>query len=255
MNAPTRSTPAASEPTTSGSPSRRNCRGRAPDDPEGGGADQPEAGEIEAGVAAEALLDPAEDERDRGEADQDVDPEDPLPGDPLDDRAADERAEGDRDPGDRAEEADRRPLFSGGKAALRRARPRVSTSAAPAPWTARAAISQPTSGASAQAADAAANRAESSGIEPPAPVAIAERRRRDQEHGDAQVVGVHRPLQVLDRGAEIEPDRAQRGRHHQGVQGGHQRADCGQGDHPCCRSAGSACAVIGLPSSRLRSFE
>ena len=49
------------------------------------------------------------------------------------------------------------PRFSGGKAALRRARPRVSTSAAPAPWTARAAISQPTSGASAQAADAAAN--------------------------------------------------------------------------------------------------
>ena len=50
------------------------------------------------------------------------------------------------------------PRFSGGKAALSSARPSVSSSAAPAPWTARAAISHPTPGASAQAADAAANR-------------------------------------------------------------------------------------------------
>ena len=51
------------------------------------------------------------------------------------------------------------PLRSGGKAALSSARPSVSTSAAPDPWSARAAISQPTLGASALAADAAANRA------------------------------------------------------------------------------------------------
>ena len=50
------------------------------------------------------------------------------------------------------------PLRSGGNAALSSARPSVSTSAAPAPWTARAAISQPTLGASALAADAPANR-------------------------------------------------------------------------------------------------
>ena len=51
------------------------------------------------------------------------------------------------------------PRRSGGKAALRSARPSGMISAAPAPWTARAAISQPASGASAQAADAAANSA------------------------------------------------------------------------------------------------
>ena len=50
------------------------------------------------------------------------------------------------------------PRRSGGKAALSSARPSGISSAAPAPWTARAAISQPASGASAQAAEAAANR-------------------------------------------------------------------------------------------------
>jgi hypothetical protein len=49
------------------------------------------------------------------------------------------------------------PRFSGGKAAVTSVSPSVSTSAAPAPWTARAAISTPTLGASALAADAAAN--------------------------------------------------------------------------------------------------
>ena len=49
------------------------------------------------------------------------------------------------------------PRRSGGNAALRSASPSGIRSAAPAPWTARAAISEPASGASAQAADAAAN--------------------------------------------------------------------------------------------------
>ncbi len=50
------------------------------------------------------------------------------------------------------------PRRSGGNAALSSASARVSTIAAPAPWTARAAINVPTSGATAQAAEAAANR-------------------------------------------------------------------------------------------------
>ena len=50
------------------------------------------------------------------------------------------------------------PRRSGGNAALSSARPSGMISAAPAPCTARAAISLPTSGASAPAADAAANR-------------------------------------------------------------------------------------------------
>ena len=58
------------------------------------------------------------------------------------------------------------PRFSGGNAALSSARPSGMISAAPAPWTARAAISQPTSGASAHAADATANSAEPGGVQP-----------------------------------------------------------------------------------------
>jgi hypothetical protein len=51
------------------------------------------------------------------------------------------------------------PRFSGGKAALSSARPSGISRAEPAPCTARAPISQPTLGASAQTADAAANKA------------------------------------------------------------------------------------------------
>jgi hypothetical protein len=49
------------------------------------------------------------------------------------------------------------PRFSAGNAALSRARPIGTTKAAPAPCTTRAAISEPTFGASAHAAEAAAN--------------------------------------------------------------------------------------------------
>lgn len=49
------------------------------------------------------------------------------------------------------------PRRSGGKAALKRASPSGINRAAPAPWRARAAISQPGSGASAHAAEASAN--------------------------------------------------------------------------------------------------
>jgi hypothetical protein len=51
------------------------------------------------------------------------------------------------------------PRRSGGNAALRSASPSGMIKAAPAPWSARAAISHPASGASAHSADAPANSA------------------------------------------------------------------------------------------------
>ena len=129
-----------------------------PDDPEGRATDQPDAGEIKTCVAAVTLLDPAEHKRHCGQADRDVEPEDPRPVDALGDRAADQRALATAIPVTALNRPIAAPLRSGGKAALRSARPSVSTSAAPAPWTARAAISQPMPGASAEAADAAAKR-------------------------------------------------------------------------------------------------
>jgi hypothetical protein len=50
------------------------------------------------------------------------------------------------------------PRFSGGNAALKSASPSGMIKAEPAPWTARAPISQATLGASALTAEAAANR-------------------------------------------------------------------------------------------------
>ena len=90
------------------------------------------------------------------------------------------------------------PRRSGGKAALSSASPSGTSSAAPAPCTARAAISQPTSGASAHAGRGGREQPEPGGVEVAPPVAVAERGAGHQQHGEAQVVGVDRPLQLLD---------------------------------------------------------
>ena len=121
---------------------------------------------------------------------------------------------------------------SRGNAALKSAIASGMTSAAPAPWTARAAISAPMLPASAHAAEATTNKREASGEHAPAPEAVAERRAGQQQHGEAQVIGIDRPLQRLDRGAEIKPDRAQRGRDDQRVERDHERRHRGQRKHP-----------------------
>jgi hypothetical protein len=79
------------------------------------------------------------------------------------------------------------------------------TSAAPIPCTARAAISQPVPGASVQATDAAANRPRPVANVRRRPSPVTQRSRGHQEHGEAEDVGVHRPLELLDRGAEVQP--------------------------------------------------
>src|SRR3954454_10899429 len=112
------------------------------------------------------------------------------------------------------------PRLSGGKAAVSSVSPSVSTSAAPAPWAARAATRKPTPGASAGEEKpppgperaprrARGEQAQAGHVEEPAAVPIAECGGGDQQHREAEVVGVDGPLQVLDRGTQIEPDRAQ----------------------------------------------
>ena len=90
----------------------------------------------------------------------------------------------------------------GGNAALSSARPSGRISAAPAPCSARAAISTPTFGASAHGRRGEGEQPEPGGVELAATVAVAERRRGDQQHGEAQVVGVDGPLELPDRGVE-----------------------------------------------------
>ena len=124
---------------------------------------------------------------------------------PCDDGAADQRAAGDRDPGDRAEEADRRaaPLGRERGAQQRQAERHASAPRRRPGQRGRRSASR-RSGASAQAAEASANSAEPDGVEPPAAEAVAERRGGDQQHREAEVVGVDGPLELADRRAEIE---------------------------------------------------
>ena len=96
------------------------------------------------------------------------------------------------------------------------------TTAAPAPCTARAAISAPTTGASAQAAEASDEQREPGREQPPPAEAVAERGAGHQQHREAEVVGVDRPLELLDRRAEVDADRAQRGRHDERVERDHE---------------------------------
>ncbi|HLQ52952.1 MAG TPA: hypothetical protein VK162_01630 [Streptosporangiaceae bacterium] len=61
------------------------------------------------------------------------------------------------------------------------------------------------------------------GEQPTAPESVAEGGRGHQQHSEAQGVGVDRPLQLLDRGAEVTPDRRQRGGDDQEVKHDHER--------------------------------
>ena len=99
------------------------------------------------------------------------------------------------------------PRFSGGNAAVSSASASGRMNAAPAPWTARAAISMPTLELSAHAAEAAENSAEPGDEHAPASEAVAERRRGHQQHREAQVVGVDGPLQLADRGVQVRAAR------------------------------------------------
>jgi hypothetical protein len=183
----------------------------SPDGPEGSRADQRQAREVESGVAAEALLDPGEDERDRGQADRHVEPEDPLPVDALGDRAADERAAGDRDPGDRAEQADRRSAALGreGGAEERQTQRQYQRRTETLDG---ARCDQPANvGRQRAGGGRDGEKPEAGGVEPSAPVPVSERRGGDQRNREAQVVCVDGPLELLDRGAQVEADRAQSG--------------------------------------------
>ena len=168
-------------------------------------------------------------------ADRDVDPEDPLPRQSLDHRAADQRAAGHGQAGDRAEDPDRRAAALGREG-------RAQQGQAERHEQRRAGALHGARGD--QPADVGRQRAggrgrgeerQAEGVEVAPPVAVAERRAGHQQHGEAEVVGVDRPLELLDRGAEVEADRAQRRRHHQRVERRHQRADGGQHDDPAGR--------------------
>src|SRR5215208_1443378 len=107
------------------------------------------------------------------------------------------------------------PRRSRGTASLRIVRLSGVTMAPPIPCTARAAISQSALGARAAAAEA-----------------VAERGAGEQEHRKGQRVGVHRPLELLDRGAEVRADHRKRRRDDEVVEDDHEEAERGDDERP-----------------------
>ena len=128
-----------------------------------------------------------------------------------------------------------------------------STSAAPAPCTALAATSAPASGASAHAADAAVNSPSADGEHAAPSQPLAECRAGQQQHGEAQRVRVHRPLQRRERRVQVHPDHRQGRGHHLSVERHHERRHRRQRQHPALpgHQAPAFCSHV---SSLLRCF-
>ena len=133
---------------------------------------------------AVALDQDAAGDGDQGEADRHVDPEDPVPGEAVDDGAADQRAEGDAEAADAGPDAERDAALAGGKASDSSVSVSGATMAAPAPWTARAAISAPVVGASAARRRGDGEDAEADEEHAPAAEAIAEGGGGEEQDGE-----------------------------------------------------------------------
>ena len=104
--------------------------------------------------------------------------------------------------------------------------------AAPMPWTARPATSQPWVG---READRRAREREHHHAEqehPPAPEDVAEPAAGDEQHGERQRVGVDRPLERRDRRAEVALDGRQRDVHDRVVEHDHEQGEAHRRERP-----------------------
>ena len=106
------------------------------------------------------------------------------------------------------------------------------SNAAPAPWTARAAISAPMLGASPQASDATMNTMKSSGEHPPGAEPVAQRASGQDQGGEHQRVDAHHPLQPRGtagkRGADLPDGHV----HHEHIQLDHAEPEAGRRQRP-----------------------
>ena len=187
-------------------------------------------------------------ERDQREPDRDVEPEDPLPRDPLDDGAADERADRDAEAADPAPDPERRAAPLG--------RERLGDQGQGERGDDRRAESLQGSRRD-QRVDRGRQRRQGRGAgedpdaDPEHPLAaepVAERGAGDQQHRERQRVGVDRPLERLDRAAEVRSDRRQRDADDEVVERRHEERRSRDRERPSRRSL--AC-LLGLHPIRL----
>src|SRR5262249_8274219 len=80
---------------------------------------------------------------------------------------------------------------------------------------------------------------------------VAERRAGEQQHGEAQVIGVYGPFQRLDRGGEIQPDRAQRGGDDQRVERDPERRHRSPRPYPRFWLPFRSCPASSAPRSKM----
>ena len=224
---------ATSEATTSRLPQPGAVAAHeSPHEPERRTRDEHETGDVDRRIRAVALADLAPGERDHEQAERDVDPEDPLPREALGDRAADDRPARDGEARDAEVDAERLAPLLGreGRAhegESQRHDERRADALHGARGDQRLDARRERTGRRSRDEERDAEREQ-----PPPAEAVAERGAGQEEHGEAQVVRVDRPLELRDRCAEVAADRAQRRRHDERVERDHQRGNGGKSKNP-----------------------
>jgi len=201
-----------------------------------------EARDVERSAGAEALPRASEHERNDHEADRNIEPEDPLPSDAFGDRATRDRSGNQGKSHDATEDPQCRPTRLAWECrGKQRHRERHHQRRAGPLHGARR--DQPAGAARKRARARCDHEQPEAGCEhAPAPPVVAERGGGQQQHCQAQVVGVYRPLQRLHRGAKIGAHCAQCGRDREGVESDHELRNGPQRQDP--RSVGFFAAFV-----------
>ena len=223
--APSRTTPAASEATICGllQPSELPCT-RPQTRPSRPPLASPRPGRSSALSGPWRLVEHPR-EREHREPDRHVQPEDPLPRDPVDDGAADERAGRDCETGDSRPGAERHAaLLRGERGGEERQRQRHDDGAAD-PLDGARCDQRPHRGRQRRRRGGGGEQDEPDDEHAAAAEAVAECGAGEEEDGEGERVRVHRPLELLDRRAEVGADHGQRGRDHEVVQHDHEQRD------------------------------
>jgi hypothetical protein len=186
---------------------------------------RPTPGEVEAAGRAAALVEAAGGERQQRQPNRDVEPEDPVPRDAFDDGAADQRPERHAEARDPRPRADRQPALLGGEGVgQQRQRQRRHHGGADALEGARgdqrAGRRREGGGGRSEREDREADEEHAAAAE-----AVAERGPGEQQDRVGERVGVDRPLERLDRRAEVLADRGQRVGDDQVVEDDHEEGD------------------------------
>ena len=211
----------------------------APHEGQQAGADQAEAGDVEAALRAVGLGQAEGGHRQDDEPDRDVEPEDPVPVEALRDGATDERTDGDGQTGDATPRTERDgPALRGHRRGQDRQRQRRDDRAADALDGAREdeAVGRRRQRGQGRAADedAHADQEHALATEP-----VAQRGAGDEQDRERQRVRVDDPLEVGQRCAEVGLDDRQGGRHDEVVEGDHEQGERGDGERPERRWTGS----------------